>query len=124
VNKIGSAAGIFLGIFFASAGRPAFAASVTFDIPITIQAPPQIVFTPPKPIVKCDVPPATVVSAMSLTGGDGNPATYTAVGGDTTDFAVAGSNVVIGASGIAAANCPQPGQPDNIEIITIQASQP
>ena len=106
------------------AGSPALAGSVTFDIPITIQAPPKIVFTPPAPIVKCDAAATTFVSSMSLTGGDGNPATYTAVGGDTTDFAVAGSNLVVGQSGIAAANCPPPGQPNNVEIITIKADQP
>ena len=103
---------------------PAFAGSVTFDIPITIQAPAKIVFNPAAPIVKCDAPPAWVVSSMSLTGGDGNPATYKAIGGDTTDFGVDGSNVVVAPSGIAPANCPQPGQPNNVETITIQANQP
>ena len=106
------------------AGSPAFAGSVTIDIPITIQAPAKIVVTPPAPIVACNAASGSLVAGMSLTGGDGNPATFTAVGGDTTDFAVAGSNLVVGQSGIAAANCPQPGQPNNVEIITIKAEQP
>jgi len=106
------------------AERQAFAGSVTFDIPITIQAAAKIVFSPPNPMVACDAPPAWIVSSMSLTGGDGNPATYKAIGGDTTDFGVDGSNVVVAPSGIAPANCPQPGQPNNVETITIQANQP
>jgi hypothetical protein len=113
-----------LAVAVALLAGPAVAASVTLDIPITIQAPPKIVLTPPNPTVLCTAAPATVVSGLGLTGGDGNPATYTAIGGDTTDFGVSGTNLVVGPSGIAAANCPQPGQPNNVEIITIQANQP
>jgi len=102
---------------------PAFAGSVTLDVPITIQSPPKIALNPPVPSVVCTAPAATVVAGLSLTGGDGNPATYTATGGDTADFSVSGSNLVVGANGIAAANCPPPGQ-TNVENISIKADQP
>ena len=70
------------------------------------------------PSMACNAAPGTFVSAVSVTGGDGNPMTYTASGGDTGDFAISGSNVVVGANGIAAAHC---GQTMNV---TVSASQP
>jgi hypothetical protein len=96
----------------------AWAGSVTGTLPITIQAPLAVVFTPAEGMIACNAPAGAVVSAISVTGGDGNPATFTASGGDTSDFAVSGSNVVVGANGIAAAHC---GQTLNV---TVGASQP
>jgi hypothetical protein len=107
---------------------PAWAGNVTATLPITIQAPLVIVFTPPNPTIPCNAAPGTVVAALSVTGGDGNPATYTASSGDTTDFAVApgangGANVAVGSAGIAAANCGTATGP-KIENVGITASQP
>jgi hypothetical protein len=96
---------------------PAFAGSVSNTLSITIQPPLQIVFTPAKPSIACDSAPGTVVSALSVTGGDGNAVTYTASAGDTGDFAVSGVNVVVGAKGIAAATC------GTTPTVTITANQ-
>jgi hypothetical protein len=103
------------------AGTQAQAGSVTGTLPITIQPAPlplQIVFTPAKPLIACASAAGSVVSALSVTGGDGNPVTYTATAGDTGDFAISGANVVVGANGIAAANC------GTTPTVTVTASQP
>lgn len=99
-------------------GSQAWAGSVTNTLPITIQGPLQIVFTPAKPSMACTSAPGTVVSGLSVTGGDGNAVTYTATAGDTGDFAVSGTNVVVGANGIAAASC------GTTPTVTLTASQP
>ena len=70
------------------------------------------------PTIACNAAAGSVVSAMSVTGGDGNPATFSATGGDTSDFAVNGVDVVVGTNGIAAANC------GKTMTLTITANQP
>jgi hypothetical protein len=87
---------------------------------ITIQfAPLVIAFSPASPTEACNTAAGTVVAAVSTTGGDGNAVTLSLTGGDTTDFALSGSNIVVGPNGIAAANC------DNkVHILTVQAVQP
>ena len=65
----------------------------------------------------CAVPQGTVVSQLSTVGGDGNPVAFSITGGDSTDFAISGSNVIIGPNGITAANCGQ------TEAVTVSASQ-
>jgi hypothetical protein len=99
-------------------GSQAQAGSVTATLPITIQAPLALVFNPAAPLIPCNAAPGTVVSALSLTGGDGNPGTFTASGGDTSDFAASGTNAVVGPNGIAAAHCGQ------INNVTITGTQP
>jgi hypothetical protein len=106
-----------------AAAPHAHAGSVTGSVTITIQQLLKLVFTPAAPTVLCNAPAGTVVAALSTTGGDGNAVTYTATGGDTADFAVNGTNVVVGPNGIAAANCPPAGQ-TTTENVTIQATQP
>ena len=99
--------GILIPIFAtltAAAASPAFAGSATATLFVTIQVPLAIVFTPSAPIEACDTAPGTLVSALSVTGGDGNPITWS-ISGDTTDFALSGNNVVVGANGFAAADC-------------------
>lgn len=76
-----------------------------------------LVFNPSNPTEACAVAAGTVVSALSTTGGDGNAATFAITAGDSADFAISGSNVVVGPSGISAANC---GTSQNI---TVSASQ-
>jgi len=112
----------FALLAIAMAGH-AFAGSVTLSVPITIQAPLNIVVTPPAPSIVCNALAGTVVAGLSATGGDGNTSTYSATGGDTADFGVSGSNIVVGANGIAAANCPAVGQ-TNVENLTVKADQP
>ena len=82
---------------------PAFAGSTTATLSITVKPPLAIVFSPSSPTEPCGAAPGTVVSALSVTGGDGNPVTWSVSGG--TDFAVSGSNVVVSPSGIAQADC-------------------
>ena len=106
------AATLALGFAVADAG------SVTGTATITIQAPLGVLFTPPNPSILCNALAGSLVTAISVTGGSGSPATYALTGGDTTDFAVNGANVVVGPNGIAAANC---GKTNNI---TITATQP
>jgi hypothetical protein len=97
---------------------PAHAGTATGTLPIAIQSPLQIVFTPANPQIPCNAPTGTKVAAISTTGGTGNPVTFTASAGDTSDFAVSGTNVVVGPNAIAAANC---GSTQNIQVT---ASQP
>ena len=106
-----------------AAAPHAHAGSVTGSVTITIQQPLKLVFTPAAPTVSCNAPAGTVLSALSTTGGDGNAVAYTATGGDTADFTVNGTNVVVGPNGIAAANCPPAGQ-TTTENLTITATQP
>jgi len=106
-----------------AAAPHAHAGSVTGSVTITIQQPLKLVFTPAAPTVPCNAPAGTVLSALSTTGGDGNAVAYTATGGDTADFTVNGTNVVVGPNGIAAANCPPAGQ-TTTENLTITATQP
>jgi hypothetical protein len=61
----------------------------------------QLAFGPSLP---CDAPPGTVVARMLIGGGDGNPISYT-MSGDTQDFRIRGSVVVVGLGGINRAHC-------------------
>jgi hypothetical protein len=99
-------------------GGAARAGSATSTLSVTIQAPLVVAATPPSPTIACLAPPGTVVSALSVSGGDGNPVTFTATGGDTTDFAVAGANVVVAAGGIVSADC------GKVNTLQITATQP
>jgi len=53
---------------------------------------------------------------LSVTGGDGNPITWS-ISGDTTDFALSGNNVVVGPNGVAAADC------GKVNIVVVTAAQ-
>jgi hypothetical protein len=56
--------------------------------------------------VACDAPPGTVIGRVLASGGDGKAITFTAVGGDTADFRVRPSGVVVvGNKGIDPARC-------------------
>jgi hypothetical protein len=79
--------------------------SVKGTLNITITAPLNITFSPPNPSVACQAPPGTVVTTLVPTGGDNTPITW-ALAGDTTDFAISGTNLVVGANGIAGSTCP------------------
>ena len=81
------------------------AGTVTATVPVTVQQALALVFNPATPTIACNATPGTVVAAVSTTGGDGNAATFATSGGDTTDFVVNGTNVVVGPSGIAASSC-------------------
>lgn len=86
-------------------------ATLTVDSDLTI------VFTPLNPIVACTAAAGTLVSAVSVTGGDGNAVTL-AMSGDTTDFALSGSNIVVAAGGITSSAC------GTFQTVIVAASQP
>lgn len=95
----------------------ALAASVSGTLTVVVA--PQVlamVINPSTVNEACEVAAGTVVSALSTVGGNGNPVTF-ALAGDTTDFALSGSNVVVGPNGIAAANC------NATQTMTVTASQ-
>jgi hypothetical protein len=69
------------------------------------------------PSVACDAPPGTVVARLLLSGGDGNPISYT-ISGDTADFRLRGSVIVVGYAGIDRAHC------GSNRMINVTASQP
>ena len=91
--------------------------TATGTLSVVIQSPLAIVFTPAAPTISCSTAVGTVVTAISTTGGDGNAVTYT-ISGDTTDFALSGSNIVVASGGITSADC------GKTEAITVGASQP
>jgi hypothetical protein len=68
--------------------------------------------------VPCDAPPGTVVARLLATGGDGKPISYTMTGGDTQDFRIRGSVIVVGFAGLEPAHC------GSNRSITITATQP
>ena len=99
-------------------GQSAWAGSVTSTFQITIQTPFALSANPQNPTVACNAAPGTAISALSTTGGDGNPVAYTATAGDTSDFTTSGSNVVVGPNGINPNNC------GKTNSLTITATQP
>jgi hypothetical protein len=95
---------------------PAHAGSATATLSITVQAPLAVVFTPSSPTEACSTAAGAVVSALSVTGGDGKAVTWS-ISGDTTDFALSGSNLVVGPNGIASADC------GKVNTVTVTATQ-
>lgn len=55
--------------------------------------------------VACDAPPGTVVARLLMSGGDGNPISYKISAGDSADFRIRGSTVVVGVNAIDPAHC-------------------
>jgi hypothetical protein len=94
---------------------PASAGTVTTSLQITIQAPFALVFTPPAPTLPCTAAAGTVVSALSTTGGDGNPVTYSLTG--SSDFVVSGANIIVAPAGLASADC------GRVISVTVTANQ-
>ncbi len=84
-----------------------------------------IVFTPPNPVIACNTPAGTIVSAMSTVGGDGTTVAYILTSQTDThgDLAVSGNNIVVGASAINSADCGAAGS-TKTWMVTATASQP
>ena len=86
-----------------------------------------VVLTPMSATVPCTANPGLVVVAVSTTGGDGNPVTFSISGGDTIDFALSGANIVVGPQGLISfvGNCgPDLPSPPVTETVTVEADQP
>ncbi len=63
-----------------------------------------IVFTPAAPSEVCTTAPAgTLVANLSTTGGNGNAVTWSNLTGDTAEFTLSGTTIVVGPSGLT---CP------------------
>lgn len=95
------------------------ASTTTGTLSVVIQAPLAIVFSPASPTIPCGTPAGTVVASMTVTGGDGNPVSYTLTGGDTADFAVSGANIVVASAGIASGACT--GKPTSLTVTATQS---
>jgi len=67
--------------------------------------------------LSCSAAPGTIVSTASTTGGDGKTAALS-ITGDTASFTLNGHNLVVGPSGIAAADC------GRTDAVTVTATQP
>ena len=104
-----------LGLALLPAGSQA--GNVSGTLSIKIQPALAISFAPTSPTVDCTAAPGTVVAAISTSGGNGNAATPAITGGNSTDFAISGSNIVVAANGIASANC------GKTQSVTITATQ-
>jgi len=101
----------------------AAAAPVSNNLTILVYAPFKFTFSPPAPLLACNAAAGTLVATMVPSAGDGNPASY-AISGDTTDFALSGSTVVVGPNGIAPANCPVPPALTTTLIVGVAGTQP
>jgi hypothetical protein len=67
--------------------------------------------------ISCSAAPGTVVSKATTTGGNGKAAVLS-LSGDVLSFALSGQNLVVGNSGIAAADC------GKTDLVTVTAVQP
>jgi hypothetical protein len=66
--------------------------------------------------VPCDAPPGTVVAVLK-SGGNGNPITYQIIGGDSADFRVRGTVIVVGLNAIDPSHC------GSTQSLTVTATQ-
>jgi hypothetical protein len=107
-----------------SHGALAAGISTSSNLTITVTGVPIIGFSPNNPMISCTLAAGTVVSAVSITGGDGQPITL-ALSSDTTDFALSGTappaNVIVGPNGIT---CPVAPATSTTDIVTVTATQP
>lgn len=98
---------VFVGVLsLVSAPLAARAALVSGTLTVVV-APPamSLVINPSNVSEACEVPAGTVVSQLSTLGDDGDPVTFSSIGGDTTDFAISAAKIVTGPNRIATADC-------------------
>lgn len=86
----------------------ASAASRYVNVAIKVYSPIQITVTPAAPTVACGAGASTVIATVTTAAGDGRPIALS-LGGDTADFALAGTapptDVLVGSHGIAPGTC-------------------
>ena len=68
--------------------------------------------------VPCEAPPGTVVARLLMSGSNGNPISYRLTGGDTADFRIRGTVIVVGYAGIDPTHC------GSNRSISVTATQP
>ena len=116
--------GVLLAALLAAGAAEAASATVS----IVVKPPLAIVFTPPSPVtINCppsgNFPAGTVVTAVTTTGGDGQPVTLS-LSGDTADFALSATsppaNIITGTSGVAGCS----GTANVTDTVTITGTQP
>jgi hypothetical protein len=121
LKSIAAAVLVALASLPAVAQSQAASVTATASITITPAPPPPLAgpfFNPPSPVtVACNAAPGSFVTAISTTGGDSNPVTYTLGTGDTGDFAISGSNLVVGPNGINLNNC---GKTNTVQVVATQ----
>ena len=108
---LGLASAVGLCVF----GGLAFAGTTNTTVTITIASPMKITVVPSAPSIACETPAGTAIAAMSLVGGTGSAVAYSVSG--SSDFAVSGSNLVVGPNAIASADC---GKNVNITVTATQ----
>ena len=109
-------------LFLLTASAHAQAANVAATLTITMQAGALAALLNPSSATEaCNVPGGTVISTVSISGGDGNPITLSMTG-NTTDFALSATtppaNVVVAPGGVILADC------NKSYTNTITATQP
>ena len=109
-------------LFLLAASAHAQAASVSATLSITIQPGALMALLNPSSATEaCNVAGGTVVSTVSVSGGDGNAITLSMTG-NTTDFALSATappaNVVVAPGGVILADC------NKSYTNTITATQP
>jgi len=98
-------------------------ASVSSTLSVTVFPQYGLSFSPANPTIPCNIPGGTVVAAVVVSGGDGNPTTLS-ISGDTTDFTLSGSNIVVVPGGITSASGKCPLVASVVETVTVNATQP
>ena len=104
-----SAAVALIGYHSANAG------TATATLAANKAAPLQLLIT--GVLMDCAWAPGMKVLTMGTVGGTGTAITYTFGGTPTGDLAISGNTLIVGPTGIAAANC---GKIENISIIATQ----
>ncbi len=87
------------------------------NLSVNVRRAPLTMAMPPSVTADCAWAPGTVVMGLATEGGNGNAVAY-ALSPTGGDFAISGSNLVVGPSGIAPTHC---GITQNV---TITPSQP
>jgi hypothetical protein len=107
----------FAASIVAAKSNVAVAAQTSAALSVTVATPLTVTLAPATATVVCNAAPGTVIAKIITTGGNGGAISFLS---DATDFVAAGSNVAVGAGGIA--GCPPPGG-SKTEIVKISATQ-
>ena len=107
---------IFISCISFSLGLAVQSVSGTMSILIAAPKPLVMTFSPSSPDVLCGASSGSIVSTIYVSGGTGKRVIY-GISGDTGDFALSSSNVVVGPNGININNC------GSVQTVTVTATQ-